>query len=50
MIGKSHECAVLAIVDRKSRFNKFRKLNGKHAKRVTKETIIALKNLPNPLK
>lgn len=46
MIGKNHECAVLAIVDRKSRFNKFRKLKGKHAKKVTKETIIALKNLP----
>jgi len=46
MIGKNHESAVLAIVDRKSRFNKFRKLNGKHAKKVTKETIIALKNLP----
>ena len=46
MIGKNHKCAVLAIVDRKSRFNKFRKLNGKHAKKVTKETIVALKNLP----
>jgi len=46
MIGRNHESAVLAIVDRKSRFNKFRKLNGKHAKRVTKETITALKGLP----
>ena len=46
MIGKNHEAAVLAIVDRKSRFNKFRKLNGKHAKKVTKETIIALRGLP----
>jgi len=46
MIGKDHQSAVLAIVDRKSRFNRFRKLNGKHAKRVTKETIIALKGLP----
>ena len=46
MIGKNHESAVLAIVDRKSRFNKFRKLNGKHAKKVTRETIIALKDLP----
>ena len=46
MIGKDHQAAVLAIVDRKSRFNKFRKLNGKHARKVTKETIIALKRLP----
>jgi IS30 family transposase len=46
MIGKNHESAVLAIVDRKSRFNKIRKLNGKHAKKVTRETIIALKDLP----
>ena len=46
MIGKDHQCAVLAIVDRKSRYNKFRKLNGKQAKMVTRETIIALKNLP----
>lgn len=46
MIGKDHQAAVLAIVDRKSRFNKFRKLNGKHAKKVTKETIVALKRLP----
>lgn len=37
---------LLAIVDRKSRFNKCRKFNGKHAKKVTKETIIALRNLP----
>lgn len=46
MIGKDHKTAVLAIVDRKSRFNKFRKLNGKHAKKVTKETIVALRGLP----
>jgi transposase, IS30 family len=46
MIGKNHKSAILAIVDRKSRFNKFRKLNGKSAKRVTKETIVALKGLP----
>ncbi len=46
MIGKNHEAAVLVIVDRKSRFNKFRKLNGKYAKKVTKETIVALKGLP----
>ena len=46
MIGKDHKTAVLVIVDRKSRFNKFRKLNGKHAKKITKETIVALKRLP----
>lgn len=46
MVGKNHKAAVLVITDRKSRFNRFRKLNGKHAKKVTKETIIALKNLP----
>ena len=45
-ITLNHDCAVLASVDRKSRYNKFRKLNGKHAKKVTKETIIALKALP----
>ncbi len=46
MVGKNHKSAVLVITDRKSRFNKFRKLNGKHAKKVTKETITALSDLP----
>lgn len=46
MVGKNHKSAVLVITDRKSRFNKFRKLNGKLAKKVTKETITALKDLP----
>lgn len=46
MVGKNHQSAVLVITDRKSRFNKFRKLNGKHAKKVTKETVTALKDLP----
>jgi len=46
MVGKNHKSAVLVITDRKTRFNKFRKLNGKFAKKVTKETIIALKDLP----
>jgi len=46
MIGKNHKQAVLCLVDRKSRLNKFRKLKGKHAKRVTQETIVALKDLP----
>ena len=46
MVGKNHKSAVLVITDRKSRFNKFRKLKGKYAKKVTKETIIALRDLP----
>jgi IS30 family transposase len=46
MVGKNHKSAVLVITDRKSRFNKFRKLNGKYAKKVTKETMTALKGLP----
>lgn len=46
MVGKNHRSAVLVITDRKSRFNKLRKLNGKFAKKVTKETITALKDLP----
>jgi IS30 family transposase len=45
MVGKNHKSAVLVITDRKSRFNKFRKLNGKYAKKVTIETIKALKDL-----
>lgn len=46
MIGKNHKSAVLVITDRKSRFNKFRKLNGKSAKKVTRETATALRGLP----
>jgi len=46
MVGKNHKSAVLVVTDRKSRFNKFRKLDGKRAKKVTKETAIALKGLP----
>ncbi len=46
MVGKNHKSAVLVITDRKSRFNKFRKLNGKYAKKVTRETITALRDLP----
>lgn len=46
MVGKNHKSAVLVVTDRKSRFNKFRKLDGKYAKKVTKETAIALKGLP----
>lgn len=46
MIGKSQKSAVLVITDRKSRFNKFRKLDGKFAKKITRETILALRGLP----
>jgi hypothetical protein len=46
MVGKNHKSAVLVVTDRKSRFNKHRKLNGKHAKKVTRETAKALKGLP----
>lgn len=46
MVGKNHQSAVLVVTDRRSRFNKFRKLKGKHARKVTKETITALKGLP----
>jgi len=46
MVGKNHKSAVLVVTDRKSRFNKFRKLDGKFAKKVTRETVTALKGLP----
>jgi transposase, IS30 family len=46
MVGRNHKSAVLVITDRKTRFNKLRKLNGKYARKVTKETITALKGLP----
>jgi hypothetical protein len=46
MVGKNHKSAVLVVTDRKSRFNKLRKLDGKHAKKVTRETAKALKGLP----
>lgn len=46
MLGKDRKSGVLAIVDRKTRFNKFRKLNRRKAVKVTKETITALKDLP----
>lgn len=46
MIGKNHKSAVLVVTDRKTRFNKLRKLDGKHAKRITVETARALKGLP----
>lgn len=46
MLGKNRKSGVLAIVDRKTRFNKFRKLNRRKAINVTKETVVALKGLP----
>lgn len=46
MLGKDRKACVLVITDRKSRFNKFRKLNRRFAPKVTKETIAALKGLP----
>lgn len=46
MVGKNHKSAVLVVTDRKTRFNKLRKLDGKHAKRITVETAKALKGLP----
>lgn len=46
MLGKDRKTGVLVITDRKSRFNKFRKLNRRAAPKVTKETITALKGLP----
>lgn len=46
MIGLDRKSAVLALVDRKSRFNKFIKLNRRLAPKVTAATIKALKGLP----
>ena len=46
MLGKNRKTGVLVITDRKSRFNKFRKLNRRLAPKVTRETIKALKGLP----
>jgi IS30 family transposase len=46
MLGKDRKTGVLVITDRRSRFNKFRKLNRRVATKVTKETIHALRDLP----
>lgn len=46
MIGLDRKSAVLALVDRKSRFNKFIKLDRRLAHKVTTATIKALKGLP----
>lgn len=46
MLGKDRKTGVLVITDRKSRFNKFRKLNRRQAPKITKETMKALQGLP----
>ncbi len=46
MIGLNRKTGILALVDRKSRFNKFIKLNRRLATNVTVKTILALKGLP----
>jgi IS30 family transposase len=46
MLGQDRKTGVLVITDRKSRFNKFRKLNRRLAPKVTAETIKALRGLP----
>jgi transposase, IS30 family len=46
MLGGDRKTCVLVLTDRKSRFNKFAKLNRRFAKRVTKETVTALQGLP----
>jgi transposase, IS30 family len=46
MIGKNRKTAILALVDRKSRFNRFAKLNRRLAPGVTNKTIQLLKGLP----
>ena len=46
MLGLDRKTGILALVDRKTRFNKFIKLNRRSALRVTAATILALKGLP----
>lgn len=46
MLGKDRKASVLVLTDRKSRYNKLRKLDGRKAKKITKETAKALKTLP----
>ena len=45
MIGKNRKTAILALVDRKTRFNKFAKLNRRLAPGVTSKTIALLSGL-----
>jgi IS30 family transposase len=46
MLGLDRKMGILALVDRKTRFNKFIKLNRRTAPKVTAATIKALKGLP----
>lgn len=46
MIGKDRKTAILALVDRKTRYNRFVKLNRRLAPGVTRKTIELLKGLP----
>jgi IS30 family transposase len=46
MIGLDRKSAVLALLDRKTRFNKFIKMNRRLEPKVTAATIKALKGLP----
>lgn len=46
MLGLDRKTGILALVDRKTRFNKFIKLNRRTAPKVTAATIKALKKLP----
>lgn len=46
MLGLDRKTGILALTDRKTRFNKFIKLNRRTAPKVTSATIKALKNLP----
>jgi transposase, IS30 family len=46
MLGLDRKTGILALVDRKTRFNKFIKLNRRTAPKVTAATVKALKGLP----
>lgn len=46
MLGKNRKTGVLALTDRKSRFNVFKKLNRRKAVVVTQKTVMALRGLP----
>lgn len=46
MIGLDRKSVVLALVDRKTRFNKFIRLNRRLAPKITQATMKALKGLP----
>ena len=46
MIGKNQKTCILALADRKLRFNKFLRLNRRLAPLVTQKTIQALQGLP----